>query len=655
MPLKGSPNKPALCTNYLDYLNLFGPGPSYCELRPRSIALLDESLVPVERLAESLWIRWRRPAEEYFENRGPDCFDVDGQASANELNKGRWHMDLESDHGVLLTFELAEQVVGFPYFTIAAPAGTTVDLVTQEGHRVGGDAVLYTTMNYSWTRFVCQEGENAFECFDYESLRWIQLHVQGKGPVNVHSVGVRRRLFPWKNKPVVRSNEPSLQQLFAANINSLLNAAADRFIDGAGRERQQYSGDCGHQVATSLLLFGDSRLPARYLDTWSQGLTLEGYFLDCWPGVDRLERIMQREVDMSEFGPILDHGVQFALDAWNHYLYTGELEALRGPYPRLVRFADYLVGLIDRDGDGLLPVTDMGVPCVWLDFEAYSFTAQRRKQCSFNLYVVAMFEHALAPLCVQFGDSSRAKQLREIARRLLDTVVARFWSSEQRLFIDNLPWIDEDGTRSLSDLTLARAVLFDQCPNNATDAAIQALAAPPAEMGLSYPANAVWRLWALGKGRRIDVVIEELRNRWAKLPSVSLNNTIQEFWDTKPDSFSQWSHAAVAPLSVTHLVIVGLRPLSPGFKRAELRPQLGDLEDLEVVTHTGQGPVHFATSGKRGRRKITVSIPSGCECELVLRSEENVALKGAGAAVSSGYLRYLLPSGETTTLRLTAT
>lgn len=59
-------------------------------------------------------------------------------------------------------------------------------------------------------------------------------------------------------------------------------------------------------------------------------------------------------------------------------------------------------------------------------------------------------------------------------------------------------------------------------------AALKALAECPPEMGLSYPCNAGWRYWALAKLGRADVVLEELRERWAVLPSVALNNTLQE-------------------------------------------------------------------------------------------------------------------------------
>ena len=69
-------------------------------------------------------------------------------------------------------------------------------------------------------------------------------------------------------------------------------------------ERQQYSGDGGHQLHPVYQAFGETRLPARYLTTFSQGMTADGYFLDSWPAYDRLARISQRQMNWGDWGPI---------------------------------------------------------------------------------------------------------------------------------------------------------------------------------------------------------------------------------------------------------------------------------------------------------------------------------------------------------------
>jgi hypothetical protein len=321
---------------------------------------------------------------------------------------------------------------------------------------------------------------------------------------------------------------------------------------------------------------------------------------------------------------------------------------VREAYPRLLRFARYLQGL--RGQDGLLPVEAIGIPSVWMDHIAYQ--KQSHKQCAFNLFAAAALEQALAPLARAFGENDRAASAADFGRGLLEAAVRKFWDAERGLFVVNRPWLNEERGMRLCDRSLANAVLFDQCPGGQTGASLKALAECPAEMGFSYPANAGWRLWALGKGGRADVIVDDFRRRWAVMDSVRLNDTLQEDWTAVADSGQQWSHCAVAPLYVLYMSIMGLRPLEPGFRRFELRPQLADLGDLDLTAWTVRGPVSLKAEGKPGVREISISTPADGEGELVLPRGEMVSLAALPGAAPEGCTRFRLPAGQTTNLRL---
>ena len=261
MPMDGSPNKPALATTAYDYLLDLGTGPPESELRPRSIPLLHELPTPVQKLSESLWLEWVRPPQEYFEFRTPGSFQAIRRSSAAETAPAVWQVALDGERGAVLTFELAEQVVGWPYFTVQAPAGTVIELLVHEAHQVGGPPLLDTHFD-SWTRFTCREGVNRFECFDFESLRWLQLHVDNaRGVVTVHDVGVRRRQFPWPQEPRMSLRRTCTPAPLRRRDQHAPQCAQETLVDGMARERQQYSGDGGHQLHAVHLVFGEARLP----------------------------------------------------------------------------------------------------------------------------------------------------------------------------------------------------------------------------------------------------------------------------------------------------------------------------------------------------------------------------------------------------------
>jgi len=639
---------PAICSTYNDYL-LEGNGDrNGCELRAREIPHMSESKIPVKRLAEAYFIQWKRPPREYFEFITPDALIANKTERIDNPETGTWRVNFEQDKAVALTYELREQIVGWPCFTIDAPEGTIVELMVHEGHEVGGPALLNTHFN-AWTRFICRKGVNEFETFDFESLRWLQLHIHNAtGTITIKNVGVRRRQFPWPNSPNVLCSDKTVQKLVDACINTIHNSAQETIVDGMGRERQQYSGDVGHQIHAIYNTFGETGLPARFINTFSQGLTKDGFFLDCWPAYDRLARLMERQMDLTPWGPLLDHGVGLNFDCYYHYLYTGKLEDLAEIYPRLLRFFGYLVSITGKDD--LLPVVDTGVPKVWIDHDA--FQQQRHKQCAFNLYTAAMMKNALSPICRAFKDPEMEETVFNTGRELLRNTQKRFWSERHGLFVNNLPWVTEEKGIRLDDRSLSLAVLYDLCPGGRTKAAVNALADTPGELGLSYPANAGWRLWALAKGGRVDKIYEDFETRWINMESVTLNNTMQEGWHARPDSGAQWSHCPVAPLYVLYMSIAGINPLEPGYDKYQIWPRLGKPEKLELTAHTVKGPIRFKSVGKPGDRELTIVTPASGQGELVLDAREEIDLPVLKINKQNNARHYQLPVAREIKLKL---
>jgi len=598
-------------------------------LRERDIPQMVETIVPAEKLFDEGRVQWHRDPLDWFESRVPGSLtatreDVSSLGAGQNATRvgapattpsSTWVVPASrQNEGIFLTFRFAEQIVGWPRFVIDAPAGTIVEMMVSEAHDETDGPAWMETGIFHWSRFICRDGRNEFEAFDFESLRWIQLHIrQASAPATVSDVGCRRRVYPWPEVAKISCGEPALQRLFDASINTLNNCAQESIVDGMGRERQQYSGDCGHQLQAIRYAFKETRLPARFLKTFSQGITLDGYFLDCWPAYDRLCRIMQRQMGTTVWGPLLDHGIGFNFDCWLHYMETGDKASLEEPYPRLLKFARYLQSII-RD-DGLLPVENIGTPAVWLDHNAYS--RQRHKKCAFNLYFAGMLKHALAPIARLFGDGSYASQFEELSSDILATTVRTFWDAGSKTFVVNLPWLREEGAPRYCDRSLAEAVLYDFCPNNQTAAVERLLADAPKEMGFSYPCNAGWRYQALGKLGRTDVILSDLRTRWATMKSVLWNNALQEDWDAKPDSASQWSHCPLAPLFILMSEIVGLRATSPGFATYSVKPQLADIGKLDVTLHTPQGALRFVADPTVKGHDITLTLPGSGQGEWI--------------------------------------
>jgi len=131
-----------------------------------------------------------------------------------------------------------------------------------------------------------------------------------------------------------------------------------------------------------------------------------------------------------------------------------------------------------------------------------------------------------------------------------------------------------------------------------------------------------------------------------------LNNTLQEDWEAKPDSGQQWSHCAVAPLYIAYMGLAGIRPLEPGFRRVEVRPQPADLSQLEMTARTVRGPLVFRSLGNRGNRELTLELPNGCEGEIILPEQETVDLAPLKEKAPFGLKRWGIQAGAVVTLKL---
>jgi len=642
MIIEGAPDRPTISNLYPDYLYEAGSQSLATALLPRSIPFMNETMVSVKRLAESHGVRWKGSPDDYFDFLAPGRYEIIINRSAIETEPGVWKTYIPDKEAVILTFEFAEQIVGWPYFTIEGHEGTIIELMVQEGHDPS-DLSLMNNHFHSWSRFICREGTNHFETFDFESVRWLQLHIRNaSGAIIIRDLGIRRRIFPWKNDPVFHCSDGEVLHVFRASINTLYNSAQETIVDGMGRERQQYANDGGIQLMSIIYTFGDKRLPARYIRTFSKGLTKDGYFLDCWPAYDRLARIMERQLDLTPWGPLLDHGVAFVFENYLYYLMTGDLDPGRDAFPNLVRFVRYLYSI--KGKADLLPVEEIGVPAVWLDHHA--FLKPRHKQCAFNIYVAGMLEYAFTPMCRLFGEDKIAEEALDFSGRLLDALKLSFWSTSEQVYISNLPWLEEEKGIRMDDRTLAMSVIFGYCPDNRISESLDILAGCPPEMGFSYPGNAHWRFWALGMGGKEQVIIDEIRNRWAKLDSVRMNNTLQEDWDVQPDSNSQWSHNPVAPLLALYMIIAGIVPLEPGFKKVRIFPRLGDLEELYLEIPVLQGKITFGVFGKKDGQEMVISLPGDTTGELYLPKDKKVNLPEITGKNIPGYRAYLLEGGK---------
>jgi len=235
---------------------------------------------------------------------------------------------------------------------------------------------------------------------------------------------------------------------------------------------------------------------------------------------------MQRSMRMAYWGPLLDHGIGFNFDCWNHFMESGDKAALERPYPRLKRFCDvsaqHHFAATDCCGG------EYRIPVVWLDHVAY--TQQSHKHCAFNL--TRRRCSSMRWLRLRSCSEEDGESYRQTGRELERITVEKVLDKKRKIFVA--------GEGRLCDRSLATAIIFDQCPGGETAAALKALVECPGNGDFVFRAM---RCGGIGAGQlgRQDVILDDLRKRWPRC-LVTHNNTVQKLV-AEMDSTQQFSHA----------------------------------------------------------------------------------------------------------------
>ena len=220
------------------------------------------------------------------------------------------------------------------------------------------------------------------------------------------------------------------------------------------------------------------------------------------------------------------------------------------------------------------------------------------------------------------GDAARATEAHQRGAELLRAATAKFWSKEQRVFLDNLR--GSPRTNPAPERPRARDVdSLRSMPRQRHRRSLQALADVPPNMGLSYPVQR--RLAVLGasqtRTRRCDSprFPHALGHDAIRIE----NNTLQEMWQVQTDSGSQWSHCPLSPIFVsakTSSVSVRSPPASPTRNCVRNLPACL----IWQSSATPRGPVELKSHLDGNTHRIIIKLPPNCEAELVLPSRNAV-------------------------------
>ncbi len=302
----------------------------------------------------------------------------------------------------------------------------------------------------------------------------------------------------------------------------------------------------------------------------------------------------------------------------DYYRYTGDKTLV-------LEMAPYVHGLMDtyegwRGKNGLISEAPNYMFMDWVTIGG--FECHHPPAVIGQGYLTALYYHGLwmaSEIAALMGDHARVEKYAHLRHETAVAFNRELWDPGKELYQDGKPfqtsvkpyqWLpaDKDITTYSPHVNLL-AVLFDLVPQERRAALVErVLAEKPLN---TQPWFMHWVFQAIDHAGLFGRYGTEQMRRWKIVPETQ---SFREMWGTG-DLSHGWCSTPLVQMSER---VLGVKPLSPGFKSILIAPQPCDLSWAKGRVPTPHGDVEVSWSIHAGKFAMDVVVPAGCTAVVVL-------------------------------------
>jgi len=314
--------------------------------------------------------------------------------------------------------------------------------------------------------------------------------------------------------------------------------------------------------------------------------------------------------------------------AWTDWMYTGNTEALAHAYNKLVaeKTLESHVG-----ADGLLNSNGLQDLVDWPEGERDGYVLKE-----VNTVVNAFFCRNLQ----QMADIARALDKQDEAARY-DAMAKKALAAFNTKLVDSGTglYIDGVGTSHSALHANMLPLAFNLVPPERRDkvvAFVKSRGMACSVYGAQYLLEALYQ--AGEAPAALELLTSESDRGWLNMINAGATITL-EAWDAKYKPNLDWNHAwGGAPANILPRFLLGVTPLTPGFGKAQIRPQPGSLTHVEGTVPTIRGSIHLVWDHPAGKGPaLRFSLPGNMQADVQVPQDLvgcSPQLDGSPAALS---------------------
>lgn len=510
--------------------------------------------------------------------------------------------DAGDDLEILLDF--GRETSAFLEWELTSPGGVIIDMEPAEYRDKETGAIQYPTDINAALRYITKEGHQRYRSLQRRGFRYIIMTVRGlKGRIRDFKITAWESTYPAGSEGRFTSSDPLYESIYDISQRTVKLCSEDAYVDCPAYEQAYWIGDGRNEAL---------------IDFYTRG---------AYPLARRCLKLTAGSLDYSPLPEAqVPTGCRTALTAWSllwilscheYHRHSGDLDGVAEVFDGLTFSLDELLrhinprGLLEIEAWNMLDWAPMDTPV-------------KGAVTHLNALLIRSLQET-ADLAERLNRESLAGRWESKADELERALFRELWRPDQQAFADAMA---PDGVLS-SVVSMQTQIMVYLCTNPPDEIARRLesyLAAPPKEfVQVGSPFMDFFNFEAMEKMGRPDLILKRIREKWGAM----IERGATACWETYA-GFDRGrvtrSHChgwSAAPGYFLPRIILGVRPMEPGFSRVEISPYDAGLDRAEGSVPTPLGPLKVAWEKADGKLEINVDAPEGCSYEIIAPKKED--------------------------------